>query len=376
VSDQARVLFLDPYHTASHQTLSLALLENSRHRVSLLSLPPRKWKWRMRGSALAFEPMVRALTPPLPDILITTDFLNLPEFLALTRDLWPIPVPAIVYFHENQLTYPAASADVRDVHFGLVNLYSALAAHRVLFNSDFHRESFLEAVEALVKSMPDFRPEATAGRIRARSEILGLPLDFKEMDAARAPRKEPWILWNHRWEEDRAPEEFFKAMEELDRRADLGEAPDFRLVIAGQTYRNQPPAFEAARARLARRIEKWGQIESRREYLEVVSRCAVSVSTSRHEFFGVSVMEAIHLGCLPILPRRLVYPGIVRGDPDFLYDDPARIPGMAASLLARAAANAAGRDSVLAGHARALRIHDLPGVVARWDDLISETTRG
>ena len=42
----------------------------------------------MRGAALAFEPAVRDLSHP-PDILVTTDMLNLPEFLTLLRDILP-----------------------------------------------------------------------------------------------------------------------------------------------------------------------------------------------------------------------------------------------------------------------------------------------
>lgn len=370
----ASVLFLDPYHTASHRTLALALRDRSRHRVTLLTLPARKWKWRMRGAALAFEPMVRALAPPLPELLVTTDYLNLPEFLALTRDLWEPPLPAIAYFHENQLTYPADSADIRDLHFGLANLYCALAADRVLFNSEFHRESFLAAAGDLARGMPDFKPEGLATRIRARSEVLGLPLDFAEMDAARQGRKEPWILWNHRWEEDRAPGEFFAAMEELDALALRGGAPDFRLVVVGQTYRARPAVFEKARAKLAHRIERWGFVPSRREYLDLVARCSIAVSTSRHEFFGVSVMEAICLGCLPLLPRRLTYGDIVKGDPDFLYDDPAEIAMKAPALLSRAAAGSrsGAPDSRLGAIADRLRVHDLPRVIGRWDEIIEE----
>ncbi len=336
----------------------------------------------MRGAALSLESEIRTLAPP-PDVLVTTDFMNLSELLALTRDLRPRPLPAVVYFHENQLTYPAASADVRDIHFGLVNVYSALAADRVLFNSAHHMEVFLEAAEELLDRMPDFRPEGVGERIRRRSEVLGLPIDLEEMDgilgaagdhgashaggvASRAGpgAARPLVLWNHRWEDDRNPDEFFSAMERLGSMAREGRAPEFALAVVGQTYQACPAAFDRARGRLAERIVHWGFVESRREYLEILSRSAVVVSTSRHEFFGVSVREAIYMGCAPVLPRRLTYPEIACGLERCLYDNPAEIPAKVASWLSDPDPQA------LAPLRAAVKVHDSSRVVARWDEIL------
>src|SRR5262245_59456208 len=178
----ARVLYLDPYHGPSHSALSTALRDLSRHDITLLTLPPRKWKWRMRGASLALEAAARALPRP-PEILVTTDMLNLPELLGLLRGWLPTGVPVITYFHENQLTYPTPSSDERDFHFGLCNLYSALASDRIIFNSRFHRDEFIEAVPALLRRMPDHRPEGIAARIRERSDVLGVPLDLEAAPA-------------------------------------------------------------------------------------------------------------------------------------------------------------------------------------------------
>lgn len=361
------VLYLDPYHTASHRALAVALSRGSRHRIALRTLAARKWKWRMRGAALAMEKEIRALDQP-PEVLVTTDFMNVPELLALTRDLWRRPVGVITYFHENQLTYPALSTDVRDFHFGLVNIHSALASDRVLFNSRFHMEEFLEAVDTLMKRMPDHRPEGVAGRIRERAQVLGVPLDLEGMEEARrrASTREgrPLILWNHRWEEDRNPGDFFRAMETLDAMAEEGRAPDFGIAVAGQTYQERPAVFEEFRARLERRIAHWGYARSREDYLALLARSSVVVSTSRHEFFGLSVMEAVFMGCAPVLPRRLTYPAIAAGRGEFLYDDPEEIPGKVAVLLG------AGGTVDLEPLRRRLQVHEASRVIAAWDRLI------
>lgn len=309
----ARVLFLDPYHGPSHAALSTSLRDHSRHDVTLLTLPPRKWKWRMRGSAFAFESRIRALAEP-PEILVATDMLNLPELLALARDVLPPSLPVLVYFHENQITYPLERKDERDFHFGLANIHTALAADRVVFNSRFHREEFLRAIPSLMKMMPDSRPEGIPERIRQKSDVLGVPLDVAGVEPASGPR-EPLILWNHRWEEDKDPESFFRVMRDLDRRG-----TDFKMMVLGETFRERPACFEAAERDLAHRIEHWGYIPSRKEYLEAVARCRLVISTARHEFYGLAVREAIALGCYPILPRRVVYPEMVDGREQHLYE--------------------------------------------------------
>ena len=354
----ARVLFLDPYHGPSHCALSTVLRDRSRHDVALLTLPPRKWKWRMRGAALAFEAPARALARP-PQILVATDMLNLPELLGLLRGWLPPSVSVITYFHENQLTYPTPSSDERDFHFGLCNVYSALASDRVVFNSQFHRDEFIAAVPALLRRMPDHRPEGIAERIRERSDVLGVPLDLEAAPVGPpAARREGLVLWNHRWEEDKDPEAFFRVMERLDRRG-----VPFKMMVLGQSFRDHPDCFARAARDLAHRIERWGYVPDRADYLRSVARCRVVVSTARQEFFGLAVREAIALGCYPLLPRRLVYPELARGRPEHLYDTEEELVERLAALLG--GTEPVVSDSLVA-EARALAA---PHVVSAWDQL-------
>jgi len=361
----ARVLFLDPYHGQSHRALSLSLAEHSRHDVTLLTLPPRKWKWRMRGAAFAFEPMVRAL-PAAPDLLVATDMLNLPELLALLRDALPPRMPVIIYFHENQITYPMSARDERDLHFGLANIHTALASNRVVFNSEFHREEFLAAIPQVLRAMPDLRPEGVPERIRAASVVLGPPLDLPASTAGghgSGTREDNLILWNHRWEDDKDPEAFFRVMRRLDR-----TGCDFRLMVLGESFREQPACFEPARRDLAHRIERWGFLPSRQEYILAVSRCRIAVSTARHEFFGLSAREAIAMGCYPLLPRRVVYPELVSGRSEHLYDSEDDLLGRLKDLLSDA------RAEVSADLVDATASLDVKRVVSQWDAWFDELT--
>jgi glycosyltransferase involved in cell wall biosynthesis len=333
-----RVLALEPYYGLSHKTFLEGYRAHSRHEVEILSLPARKWKWRMRGAAYRFAEKARALPPGPPfDVLLTSDFLNLPDWRSLAprglRDL-----PALVYFHENQITYPLGQHAPVDFHYGWINLSTVLAADRVLFNSLYHREEFLGAVRQVFRRMPDEVPESLIAEIPARTAVFPVGIDFRPHDEAirRNPGPSraagPTILWNHRWEYDKGPEAFFDALIRL-RREDV----PFRLVVCGQSFRTVPPVFARAREALADRIDRFGFFENQEDYLDAARKADVVVSTAVHEFFGVSIIEAVYLGCLPVLPKRLSYPEIVPPHlhPFYLYPRDEDLPRFLKDFLAR-----------------------------------------
>ncbi len=332
-----KILALEPYFGLSHRTFFEGYKKYSRHEVEIWSLPPRKWKWRMRGSAYHFAERAAGLPSEARfDALIASDFLNLPDFLALAprpfRDL-----PNLVYFHENQITYPLGKFAPIDFHYGWINVSTAFAADRLLFNSQYHREEFLQAVRAVFRRMPDYVPERLVEKILEKSRLFPVGLDGAELDQARQrtsrlPGGPPAILWNHRWEYDKGPETFFEALARLKE-----EGIAFRLVVCGQPFKNQPPVFHQAREQLADRIDHFGFFPDRQKYLERACQCDLIVSTAVHEFFGVSVSEAIYLGCLPVLPKRLSYPEIIPPhlQPLFLYSDDLKLVEFLKAFLAR-----------------------------------------
>ena len=87
---------------------------------------------------------------------------------------------------------------------------------------------------------------------------------------------------------------------------------------------------ECSRRNSPRRASGWGRASSTSDYAESEAEYArllwdadVVLSTAVHEFFGVSVVEAIYCGAAPVLPDRLSYPELI--PPEFharcLYDD-------------------------------------------------------
>ena len=323
MSDEAlEIVLLEPYLTGSHAAWAEEYAAHSRHRVRILGLPGRYWKWRMHGGAvtLARQFLAEGLRP---DLLLATDMLDLTTFLALTRKV-TAQTPVALYFHENQLTYPWSPGDAdpplrRDAHYGFINYASALAADAVLFNSDYHRRVFLDALPQFLGDFPDHREPESLAAIAGKSRTLPLGLDLQRLDGSAPPRVgPPLILWNHRWEYDKNPEEFFRALYRLH---ELGG--DFPVAVLGEWCRTPPPTSAEARRRLARRLVHWGFVESFADYAAWLRRADILPVTSIHDFFGAAVVQAIHCDTWPLLPKRLAYPEHLppARHGEFFYDD-------------------------------------------------------
>jgi glycosyltransferase involved in cell wall biosynthesis len=226
--------------------------------------------------------------------------------------------------------------DQRDLHFALTNMTTALAAEQVWFNSAYHRDTFLDALGALLRDMPDHRMPHIPQTIRRKSSVQSPGIEIFSRSKPRAPSPMK-ILWAARWEHDKDPETFFNAMEILQ-----ANGVEFRISVIGEQFREVPEIFAAARDAFADRIDRWGYQPSRLEYEAALTEADVVVSTAVHEFFGISMVEAMSAGARPLLPNRLAYPEILAplgpAAPEFLYD------GSAEHLAARLQAIAAGAD--------------------------------
>jgi glycosyltransferase involved in cell wall biosynthesis len=301
-----KLLLLEPYCGGSHRAWAEGYVANSRHEVTLLSLAARFWKWRMHGGSVTLAERARKLDHR-PDLILASDMLNLPTFLALTRDFLA-DVPTVLYCHENQLTYPVPPGEKADLTYGMINWLSMLAADRVFFNSSYHLEDWFQALPNMLKHFPDYTHLHRVGEVRAKASVLPVGCDLSRLDAVPRPERAgepPLVLWNQRWEYDKDPQTFFRALHALQ-----GEGVDFRVAIAGKSHRQTAPEFEAAKERLGDRVEHFGYAEGK-AYERLLRGAAIVVSTAIHEFFGVSVVEAIYGGCFPVLPNHLSYPELI-----------------------------------------------------------------
>src|SRR6056297_1448271 len=118
-----RVLALEPYHGGSHQAMLAGWQRHSQHTIETLGLPARHWKWRMRHAAYTLaEEANRWLADrdQIPDVIFASSMLDLPQWRGHVGG--PLAQrPAVVYFHENQLTHPLPSGQPRDLHYGYTN---------------------------------------------------------------------------------------------------------------------------------------------------------------------------------------------------------------------------------------------------------------
>ena len=319
------VLAVEPYYDGSHKAFIDGWLELSRHTGTLLTMPAYKWKWRMRGSAIEMARQANWLYEcgHKFDVIFCSDMLNLAEFCGLlTPSLTALP--RIVYFHENQITYPCRVSDKRDYHFALTNITTALCASQVWFNSDYHKNDFLTGAADFLSRMPDYKCLYSIDAIQKKSFVVHPCI---KPVASRLPQTDGTlnIIWAARWEHDKNPDDFFAALRLL---KDM--AVDFRISVTGQSFSDVPPVFEKAKVEFADYLLHWGFLPDTTAYHRALEQADVFVSTASHEFFGISAVEAAAAGCCAAVPNRLAYPEVFSGLSDVLYDGSCR--GLAAML--------------------------------------------
>lgn len=347
------IVFVEPFHGGSHAPL-LAFVEGLARsrgvRFEAVTLPPKKWHWRLAAGSMWAADAV----PPLPpgSILFASGLLNLAELRAMRRD---IAAARTVYFmHENQLAYPvrgggggggggaaAGKADVRGVDVraagvaagegstrgfaaGWAQLVSMLSADVVAWNSSWNLDSFAANIVSLLRAIPCAaqRPDArkVIADIYARSVVTSLPVaplpqlpPLLSAVGAAAPGGVPdsagplIVAWPHRWEYDKGPLVFFEAL--------LAQGVTCQVILLGEEgVAVSDSDFSRARDALGARVRHWGFARSRDAYADLLRTADVVVSTAYHEFFGVGMLEGVFAGAFPLAPVGLAYEEVFTPD--------------------------------------------------------------
>ena len=310
----------------------------------------------MRLAAVEFVEMATAsgrLDEPI-DAIMATSLMGVADLRAvLPARLRGVPI--ILYMHENQAAYPSSShpkVDAsRDVHFAITNLTSVLAADLVVWNSRWNRDSFMAAMDALLKRANAVDLRGWRLKAEARSTVIWPPVETPPVDCteSRILRNTERVVWPHRWEHDKGPDEL------LELATQHSDTLDLRWTILGEQFPEVPPALRDFETRLAARTDHFGFEPDRAKYWRHLASAGWVLSTAQHDFFGLAVVEAMLAGCLPWLPPRLSYPELL--PPEAVGLSPMHPP--------------ADRDKVVAAIRKHLQPALAPNAVAAIDNAIA-----
>ena len=302
-----KILLIEPFYGRSHKQWVDQVIEKIPADFCSLTLKDNHWKWRMQSSALHLaEVFLKEYSSFSPDLVLSSSMLDVLSFKGLTfKELGHCPF--VTYFHENQFAYPISKRDTdklenRDAHYAFLNLKTALGSDHNLFNSQYNLKTFIEGSKSFLKKMPSSNLANQFEKLSQKCRVL--PLGFEnQFKPPKTSLDNPIFVWNHRWEYDKNPEEFFETLKAL-----KNQQIQFQLIVLGTHSQNIPPIFQWAKDYFRHEILHFGMASSKEEYFSLLEKGNVYLVTSKHDFFGISVIEAIMAGLQPILPERLAYP--------------------------------------------------------------------
>ncbi len=291
VSNQLDILALEPFYGGGRRQMLETCIRCSRHRWTLLKLPPRRIERRLTAAAHWFAEQLSRHWVGRMDLLFTSEALNLADFFRLMPQV--SRKPSVVYFHSNQLP------DVRSVEdspLDMVNLNTAQAATEIWFNSLFHLRQFLNRATTLVH-----RHEALLGRnpmaqLASKTQLMLPPVDFS---AVHELTMGDTIIRNKRKmfveTRDANMKLLNAALSTLVRRKEK-----FELVTVGpvEELDDQFP-----RVTLPENDEK--------AHVHALMTCGIFISTRVDAPADVHAIRALASGCWAIVPDAGVYPELI-----------------------------------------------------------------
>jgi hypothetical protein len=185
VSAQLDILALEPFYGGVRKTMLETVMRCSRHRWTLLKLPPRRMERRLSAAAHWFAEQLSRHWAGQLDLLFTSEAMNLADLLRLLPMLEK--KPSVVYFHSNQLPRPEQPENysVND----LVNLNTAQCAGELWFNSEFHLREFTRRAKALVERHRELSSRDPIPELLAKSRLVTPPIELGQPVASVARQK-------------------------------------------------------------------------------------------------------------------------------------------------------------------------------------------
>jgi len=296
MSSQLDILALEPFYGGGRRLMLETLIRCSRHRWTLLKLPPRRIERRLQAAAHWFAEQLSRHWVGRVDLLFTSEALNLADLYrilpALSRK------PSVVYFHSNQLPDPNAE---KSHALDFVNLNSATAATEIWFNSLFHLRTFLNRATALVERHPELSSRNPMQSITSKSHLMPPPIDLSlihDIRSAQSIRRDKHTIFVDTRDADIRLLNSACAM--LTRRGE-----NYKLITVGPLDDLSP---DLPRTTLSENDE--------RSHAEALFQSSVMISTKRDASSDHHAVRALAAGCWPVFPNSGVYPELL---PKFLH---------------------------------------------------------
>jgi hypothetical protein len=287
MSTQLDILALEPFYGGPRRAMLETVIRCSRHRWTLLRLPPRRIERRLTTAANWFAEQLNRHWVGKVDVLFTSEAMNLANLYRLVPAV--AAAPSVVYFHDNQLPPPGTTE-----HQGhdLVNLSTSAAATEIWFNSRFHLNSFLKRAAETIAQIPELSTRDPIGDLRAKSRYMPPPIDLRIVNQVRAAegiiKKPTSIFVETRDAEMDLLNSAFRSVKK--------EGVDFSLITVG-------PVNQLGDEWNRRTISESDDLEHIRGLCE--SRIFLSVRPKSP--FDLQFVRGLLAGCIPVVPDTGVY---------------------------------------------------------------------
>src|SRR5829696_4616689 len=106
---QLDILALEPFYGGGRRHMLETLIHYSRHRWTVMKLPPRRIERRLTAAAHWFAEQLSRHWVGKLDLLFTSEAMNLADLYRLMPSL--LRKPSVVYFHANQLPHPNSTSN-------------------------------------------------------------------------------------------------------------------------------------------------------------------------------------------------------------------------------------------------------------------------
>ncbi|HUB25924.1 MAG TPA: DUF3524 domain-containing protein [Tepidisphaeraceae bacterium] len=298
MSTQLDILALEPYYGGARRAMLETLIRCSRHRWTVLKLPPRRMERRLAAAAHWFGEQLSLHWVGRVDLLLVSDAINLGDLYRLVPAL--SGKPSVAYFHTNFM--PAAGTiDESDPDMAaaaaavIANLSTAAAANELWFNSIFHHKSFLQRATTFLQRHSQTFARSPLNDLAKKTRVMVPPTDLHL--AEHAHQAQPT---------GHDQKTFFIDTREADCQLISDgllelqlSTDDFKLLAVGPT------------GGFSKRLTVEPVADDESSVMRAMLRSAVAISGRREPTWDLAMLTALAAGCWPVAPAGGVYTELI-----------------------------------------------------------------